>query len=274
MNIDFQNSGLNPYEAEEIGKLLSRQKDGLNDLEQMWYLMDLIWDDMRCDNKELNWEYITAFYSHPVWLLNGLFIEQDPISMEHRHSIGNWMIMQEFVDIVDYGGGFCTLARLVAIKDAKINVDVYEPYPSEFGLKRIAEFDNIKFIQNLIKKYDCLVSTDVLEHVPDPLKVFSEMVGSVKEGGYLVIANAFFPMIKCHLPRTFHLRYSFPFFAKLIGLKKIGLLDGSHATIYQKIKTVQPNWYTIRLFELISKLVFPFLEILKKSLNFFKRISR
>ncbi|VXA86097.1 conserved hypothetical protein [Acinetobacter sp. 8I-beige] len=274
MNIDFSNISFNTYEIEEINKLLARQKDGLSDLEQMWYLMDLIWDDMRCDNEDLNWESIAAFYSHPVWLLNGFFIEQDSVSMEHRHNISNWMITQRFVNIVDYGGGFCTLARLIAIKDVKINVDVYEPHPSEFGLKRIAEFDNIKIIQNLTQKYDCLVSTDVLEHVPDPLKVFSVMVDSVKEDGYLVVANAFFPMIKCHLPRTFHLRYSFPFFAKLMGLKKIGLLDGSHATIYQKIKTAQPNWYTIRLFELISKLVFPLLEILKKTLNFLKRISR
>jgi len=39
--------------------------------------MDLVWDDYGCDNKNLNWENIGKFYSHPVWLLNGLFIETD-----------------------------------------------------------------------------------------------------------------------------------------------------------------------------------------------------
>jgi len=34
--------------------------------------MDLIWDDYECDNKKLDWEKIGKFYSHPVWLLNGL----------------------------------------------------------------------------------------------------------------------------------------------------------------------------------------------------------
>ena len=167
--------------------------------------------------------------------------------------IGDWVIENNCSNIVDYGGGFGTLARMVAKKDININVDIYEPHPSEFGLKRAAEFDNINFVDKLGSKYDCLMSTDVLEHVPDPLSDFSEMVGSVKTGGYLIIANCFNPVIKCHLPQTFHLEYTFNVFAKMMGLKVVGDLEGSHATIFKKVKNKKLDWMYLRLYEKLSK---------------------
>lgn len=263
MNIDLSDQNLSQYEILEINNLLARKKEGLNDLDQMWYLMDLIWSDMGCDNKQLDWEKIGQFYSHPVWLLNGLFIEQHELSMQHRNSISDWVVNNKFQNVVDYGGGFGTLARLIATKDNAINVNVYEPHPSNFGVKRAAEHDNISLISHLNGQYDCLISTDVLEHVPDPLKNFSDMIDSVRTDGYLIIANAFFPMIKCHLPQTFHFRYSFSVFAKMMGLEKIGLLHDSHATIYKKTKSVKPNWHAVRSLEGLSRLSFPFLEALK-----------
>ena len=271
MNIDLTDKNLAKIEKDEIEKLLKREKQGLDDLEQMWYLMDLIWDDYGCDNKNLDWEKIGAFYSHPVWLLNGLFIEQHNVSMGHRHSISDWMIRHNFKNIVDYGGGFGTLARLIAQKDETIKVNIYEPHPSEFGLKRAAEFENIHIIDKLDEKYDCLVSTDVLEHVPNPIEDFNSMIKSVKVGGYLVIANCFTPVIKCHLPQIFHLRYTFNQFAKMMGLEVMALLEGSHATIYKKAEEKEPNWVKIRLFEKLSKIAFPIIEFLKPVLRPIKR---
>ncbi|MFT7861146.1 MAG: class I SAM-dependent methyltransferase [Sulfurimonas sp.] len=209
MNISLKDKNLTKVEKEEVEKLLKRKKPNLNDLEQMWYLMDLVWDDYGCDNKNLDWKKIGKFYSHPIWLLNGLFIEQDEISMGHRNAISDWIIKNKFKNVVDYGGGFGTLARLIAQKDKAIKVDIYEPHPSEFGLKRASEFENITIIDKLGNDYDCLVSTDVLEHVPDPLNDFANMIKSVKVDGYLVIANCFEPVIKCHLPQTFHFKYTF-----------------------------------------------------------------
>ena len=224
MKINLTDKNLTSIEKQEIEKLLKREKEGLNDLEQMWYLMDLIWDDFKCDNINLDWEKIGKFYSHPVWLLNGLFIEQHDVSMGHRHSISDWMVNKNLKNVVDYGGGFGTLARLIAQKDDNISMSIYEPHPSDFGLKRAEEFSNIEIIDTLDKKYNCLVSTDVLEHIPDPLKDFSNMIESVDIGGYLVIANCFSPVIKCHLPQNFHLRYSFNYFAKIMGLEVVGIL--------------------------------------------------
>jgi 2-polyprenyl-6-hydroxyphenyl methylase/3-demethylubiquinone-9 3-methyltransferase len=273
LEINLSDNNLTDYEKNEINTLLERENKNLKtDLEQMWYLMDLVWDDFNCDNKNLNWENIGDFYSHPVWLLNGLFIEQHEVSMGHRHSISDWIIKNKFSHVVDYGGGFGTLARLVAEKDINVKMDIYEPHPSDFGLKRASEYENINIIDKLESDYDCLMSTDVLEHVPDPLNDFYSMIKSVKINGYLIIANAFFPMIKCHLPQDFHFRYSFNIFAKMMGLEVVGILEGSHATIFKKVKNIKPNWFLIRFYEKLSKFLFPLIEIAKPILRPIKRL--
>jgi 2-polyprenyl-6-hydroxyphenyl methylase/3-demethylubiquinone-9 3-methyltransferase len=272
MTIDLTDKNLTQTEKAEIKKLLKREKQGLDDLEQMWYLMDLVWDNFQCNNKNLNWKNIGLFYSHPVWLLNGLFIEQHDISMGHRHAISDWIAERPFNNVVDFGGGFGTLARLIASKNKNIKMDIYEPHPSEFGLKRASEFTNIRIISALAHNYDCVVSTDVLEHVPDPLHEFANMIQSVKMDGYLVIANCFLPVIKCHLPQTFHLKYTFNYFAKMMGLEVVGLLEGSHATIYKKINDLELNWTTIRFYERLSKITFPMIETFKPLLRPIKRV--
>ena len=273
MEINLLDKNLTPIEKEEIEKLLKREDKNIpNDLEQMWHLIDLVWDDHKCDNKNLNWDSIGKFYSHPVWLLNGLFIEQHEVSMGHRHAISDWIVENDFKNVVDYGGGFGTLARLVADKDQKIQMNIYEPHPSKFGIKRAAEFENINIIDKLESNYDCLMSTDVLEHVLDPLNDFAEMIQSVKVGGYLVVANCFLPVIKCHLPQDFHFRYSFNQFAKMMGLEVVGILEGSHATIFKKVKEVESNWFKIRFYEKLSKVLFPIIEVSKPILRPIKRL--
>ena len=273
MEINLTDKNLLKIEKQEILKLLAREDEKIEtDLEQMWYLIDLVWDDFECDNKNLNWNKIGNFYSHPVWLLNGLFIEQHEVSMGRRYAISDWIVKNNFKNIVDYGGGFGTLARMVAKKDQNINMNIYEPHPSRFGLKRAAEFHNINIIGKLESNYDCLLSTDVLEHVSDPLNDFANMIKSVKVNGYLVIANAFYPMIKCHLPQDFHFRYTFNQFAKMMGLQVVGVLEGSHATIFRKVDEITPNWKKIRFYEKVSKTIFPVIEISKPILRPMKRI--
>ena len=82
------------------------------------------------------------------------------------------------------------------------------------------------------------------------------MIGSVKVGGYLIIANCFYPIIKCHLPLTFHLRYTFDKFAIAMGLDVIGNCTGSHATIYKKLSNHQVDWEKIKRMSLVSKRLF------------------
>ncbi|MEN3015359.1 MAG: methyltransferase domain-containing protein [bacterium] len=195
--------------------------------------------------------------------------------MQHRKAISDWIVAHKFKTILDFGGGFGSLAKLLASKDKDLTIHLYEPFPSEYTLKKLSKFQNIKFIDKLNDNYyDCLVCIDVLEHLEDPLATLYSLIKSVKINGYLIIANAFYPMIKCHLPKNFHLRYTFDLFARLMGLEVIGPLKGSHATIYRKIKDSEPYWYKVSMLENISKSIFPFLEIIHLSFKFAKYVIK
>ncbi|MBW2741768.1 MAG: class I SAM-dependent methyltransferase [Deltaproteobacteria bacterium] len=268
MKINYLDLNLNSAVKDEISRLLGSIDSDKDGLENIWQLMDMVWDEYGCDNKKLNWNNIDKFYSHPVWLLNGLFIEQHALSMQHRDAISDWIADKSSISrILDYGGGFGTLARLIADKNPSLLVDIYEPHPSDYSKQKISDYLQIQFIGNIKEKYDVLVTTDVLEHVPDPLKTFEEMILSVKDDGYLIIANNFFPVIKCHLPQTFHLRYTFNVFAKLMGLVLVGPLEGSHATIFRKNNNKPVNWSVVRLIEKVSKDLFPMIELSKPILR-------
>jgi len=268
MNINYSDLNLNQAVKNEISRLLGLIDHNKDDLENIWQLMDMIWDEYGCNNKKLNWSNIDKFYSHPVWLLNGLFIEQHAMSTQHRDAISDWIADKPSISkILDYGGGFGTLARLIADKNPSSLVDIYEPHPSDYSKQKIFNYHRIQLIGKIKDRYDVLVSTDVLEHVPDPLKTFEEMILSVKNGGHLIIANNFFPVIKCHLPQTFHLRYTFNGFAKFMGLAILGPLEGSHATIFTKRNDKPVSWPIVRLLEKISKGIFPMAEFLKPALR-------
>lgn len=249
-------------DLQTIELLLSRSLHNPPKLEDLWRLMDSVWDEIGCDNKNYNKDKIAQFYNHPVWLLNGLFIEQDDFSMQHRQAISDWIAKKNLNRILDYGGGFGTLARIIAGKDSTISIDIYEPYPNEFAISRNSNYANIHFVSSLDKNYDCIVSIDVLEHVPDPLQVLATMIESVEEDGYLIIANNFYPLIKCHLPATFHFRYAFHTFARLMGLEHLGQCKESHAFIYHKRELKPFSWRKIRMYERISQIMFPFIKMI------------
>jgi hypothetical protein len=59
-------------------------------LNDIWNIMNQVWDDIGLDNKYYNSEKLSKYYSHPVWFLNGLFIETDRESMRHRKSIAEY----------------------------------------------------------------------------------------------------------------------------------------------------------------------------------------
>ena len=198
-----------------------------------------------------------------------MFIEQHALSMQHRAAISDWITARNIKSVVDYGGGFGTLARLIARKNTECTINVYEPHPNEVFIQKTRNFHNIKIVKSL-HICDCLVCTDVLEHVDNPLSLFSEMVNSVSKNGYLIIANNFTPIIKCHLPHTFHLRYTFNLFAKVMGLTKIGPLKGSHATIFKKENPFDYNLNTMKKYENLSIMFF---TMFQKILPIFRAIK-
>lgn len=272
MQIDYGQIRLDDFPRQEMERLLSLPQGSRSDLEQMWFLMDQVWDEYGCDNRNPDWDNIGRFYSHPVWLLNGLFLEQHELSMRHREAISDWIVDAGFASVVDYGGGYGTMAKLIVKKNPRCKVDLYEPHLSEAVRQLLKDEDRIDMIQAL-DAYDCLVSTDVLEHVADPLACLLEMAKAVKDNGFLIIANNFYPVVKCHLPQTFHLKYSFNFMARRMGLRKVGPLTGSHATIYRKrYPTSEDMLPAIRPYEKLSAVFFPIIEGVRSMMRSLKRV--
>lgn len=244
-------------------------------LQQLWALMDLVWDLYGCDQRRLDPNAYSKFYAHPIWLLNGIFIERDQVSMGHRRAIAAFVADLKPNSIVDFGGGFGTLARLLAEEVPFATVDICEPYPSRQGLEAVNDYASLQFVSSMLPNaYDVLVSTDVLEHVFAPLQLLDKFSNAVKPGGYLLIANCFYPVIKCHLPCTFHLRYTFDCFAWLFGLRPLGPCHGSHARIYQRSGMRKLPWFVIRFLEVVSRFLFPLLLAIRNVYKFILSASR
>lgn len=258
--IDPNQYSLTPTERRAIEQQLA-QVGSDPSLEQLWGLMDEAWKNCACDNHHPDQDRLGKFYSDPVWLLNGMFIEQHSVSMGHRLAITEAVSALAPTSVLDFGGGFGTLARLLANALPTSEVAICEPYPSRHGIESCKPFANIRFIPELTtQSFDVLVSTDVLEHVLDPLSLLAAMVDAVRPGGYLLIANCFYPVIACHLPCTFHLRYSFDAFCNALGLDVLGPCEGSHATIYRRAQVVKPDWSRLRAMERRSQRLFPWRE--------------
>jgi hypothetical protein len=254
--INLAHYNLTDAEHQILSGWLSASGGELN-LEGLWSLMDAVWDELGCSNRTYNEELYGEFYRHPVWLLNGIFTEHDDESRSHRRAIVDLMSTFSPECVVDFGGGFGTLARMMAEALPSAEIDICEPYPPRYGVESCRRFSRIKFVPSLARdKYDVLVSTDVLEHVQDPLALFAEMVSSVKPSGNLIVANCFYPVIKCHLPSTFHLRHNFSRFSHELGLDVVGPCPGSHAVVFKRERVVEPDWQRIRLLEAQSKRTF------------------
>ena len=229
-------------------------------VEWLWQEMDRIWDALDLENRvALQGQAIGDFYSHPVWVVNGVFSAVDPISVQHREAIASFVNRIGVKRVADYGGGFGELALKLHAIAPHIHIDIVEPYPSKLGMVRMAGKTGIRFVNEFDGKYDCVIAQDVLEHVERPLVLAAQMVQATKLGGHLIFANYFYPVIKCHLPSTFYLRHTFTWVASAMGLKFEGCVDGAnHALVFRKVGNIHK--YMLILFVSIAKVVGPLLN--------------
>jgi 2-polyprenyl-6-hydroxyphenyl methylase/3-demethylubiquinone-9 3-methyltransferase len=220
-------------ELDYLEPLIERQ---LPSVDWVWAEMDKVWDAVGLDNcAPLKGQNVGLFYSHPVWIMNAFFTGADPVSAKHRHSIAKFASELGVRRIADYGGGGGELARKISELCPSATIDIVEPFPSALGKQRISGLENVRIVGKLTGEYDLIIAQDVLEHVDQPIAVAEEIAGALKVGGTAIFANCFYPVIKCHLPRTFHLRYTFKFVVGLGGLKYKGSVQGAlHAQIFQK----------------------------------------
>lgn len=193
---------------------------GYPSLQQLWQLVDEQWQAHGCDPLQMD-ERVSAFCRHPVWLLNGLFIEQDSQSLAHRQAFTAWVTQQAPGRVADFGGGFAGLARFIGAALPHASVEVVEPHPHPAAIALAADTPNVRFVPELTGDYDLLIATDVFEHVPDPIALAASTASHLRIGGHYLIANCFAPVIACHLPHLFHLSIGWDQAMRALGLQPL-----------------------------------------------------
>lgn len=210
-------------------------------VEQIWCEMDKAWDELGLSaTAHPSERQLADFYCHPVWVLNGFFSASDPQSCVHREAIAKAVLDLAVKNIADYGGGMGELAIRMARSNSDYVLSIIEPYPSDIGRYRVAQYANISYVPQLNGPYDLVIAQDVLEHVDDPVGLAAQLANATRVGGYLIFANCFYPVIKCHLPSTFHLSETFSWVMKGAGLEFIGNVPGAeHVNIFRKTGEVR-----------------------------------
>jgi hypothetical protein len=269
--IDVEGLSLNTQEKEVIGDLINIVRHNPPLLDEMWYLLDYVWKELGCDNRKLKSNKIEAYYKHPVWILNGLFIERHDDSMRHRNELVTWCRNNWNTNvrkILDFGGGYGTVARLFNREYPMAKIEVFEPFPID--LKSKLEPSNISYTAMLGDNYDIVLAIDVLEHLQDPIETLLDLVALCVDKGCLILANCFRPVIQCHLPKNFHLHFSFDLIARLCGLKQIWRFSHSNVRIYQKHGDTKRK--LVKLSARFSSILYPFLNFLYKFYRFWKKL--
>lgn len=231
--------------------------------------LDRVWDEVGLSNSSPCPSKLGEFYSHPVWLLNGLFSAADPTSVAHRRALAMHIKSLRLGRVADYGGGLGELAKQISELDGGAAVDIIEPFASRVA-KELRQGPRVQFLSHLEHEYDCIVAQDVLEHVEDPMALSVKLVRHVRTGGYLIFANCFYPVIKCHLPSTFYLRHTFQLVARTLGLAFVGRVPGAaHALVFRRDGEV----HTARLaaFDGMARLAGPMLNSVRTSASLARR---
>jgi len=264
----LQRTWLSDFEFEYLSSL----PEALPDVAWVWREMDRVWKDMGLDNQcSLEGQDVRRYYRHPVWLMNGIFTARDPVSAGHRNAVANYFKAGRARVIADYGGGFGELAKAIVRNVPDAVVAIVEPFPSEVGLRLIGQNSKLCFVPDLLSQnYDAVIAQDVLEHVEDPVGLAYEIASRVQVGGELIFANCFYPVIQCHIPSTFHLRHTFPWVMRGLGLRYVGKIDGAeHAQVFRRVGAL--NLGVARQGERISKLFHP---AFGRCYEFLSRIKR
>lgn len=231
------------------------EDDEAPDLEGMWALMDAAWEDCQCDPVVMD-DRISRFYAHPVWLLNGLFIEQHAESLSHRRDFTEYVASLMAQRVADFGGGYGSLARMIGARCPNTEVHIVEPHQHAAAVSLSEQTPNVRYLTEFSGEYDVLIATDVFEHVPDPLALVERTAAHLRMGGEYLIANCFWPVIRCHLPSTFHFRWSWD-----SAMTAMNLQPGKPVTYGRAYKRVGPvSAITARGIERRSKRWFELIE--------------
>ena len=228
--------------------MTSLPNSSFSSVHDLWSSMDREWRRFRCNKYiplRLQQNNISKFYSSDIWVENGLFTFSDPLSRQHRTAIAKFLLKKNIQKFADYGGGCGLMAYMFNEFNPTASIDIIEPYPFPIFVEYSQSYSSINYISSLCSNYNAVVAIDVLEHVDNPLSLVSHLVQHLDKGGYLILANCFYPVIDCHLPKHFYLRHLFPFVISSKSLSYLGTVSVCpHAHIFQKISIISNYQYS------------------------------
>ena len=241
-------------------------KEGIK-INRLWQVLDEVWDTLESTQHYENpSDFIQDYYQHPVWLINAAFSESDPSTIADRLAAIRLISHIQPEKILDYGGGIGTVARLcsLSLPDTKIIdlVDITDFH--QVVQSYLSPFSNIQVLSVPQPPYDAVISTEVLEHVPDPIQTVIEINQLLRIGGGFSGSWSFAPCIKCHLPQNFHLKRLMPWIIRSLEFGFYGF-ERRSSGVYGYIKQAEVTPKMIRQarrLEQLSRLPLPIDRVL------------
>ncbi|MDJ0703815.1 MAG: methyltransferase domain-containing protein [Leptolyngbyaceae cyanobacterium MO_188.B28] len=238
------------------------QKYGIT-IQRLWDILDQAWDETQASSTESSdfSHFLHTYYQHPVWLINAAFSESDENTIRDRLAAVRLITHTQPQKILDFGGGIGTVARLCSITSPDIQViDLVDITDFRHMIQSyLTDYSNIRVLDRPEPPYDAIISTEVLEHLIDPIKAVVEINGLMRIGGGFAASWSFAPCIKCHLPQNFHLNRLMPWIIRSLGFGFYGFeRRGSQVYGYVKHSDVTPTMIKqARLLEWLSRLPLP-----------------
>lgn len=243
----------------------SEQINGLK-LQRIWSILDEGWQEVEEKIKntksqaELS-ELLYDYYQHPVWLINAAFCESDEATISDRLAAVRLISHVEPLKILDFGGGIGTVSRLCSITLPQAQeIDLVDITEFRHIIKEyLTDFKNIRVLDKPNPPYDAVISTEVLEHLTDPIETIIQINHLLRIGGAFSASWSFSPGIQCHLPQNFHLRRLMLWIIRSLGFGFYGF-ERRGSTVYSFVKTsnVTPQMIkNARFLEVFSRFPLP-----------------
>lgn len=266
------------YKWEQVSKRLcidSRWGDAVSYLDQseechgitlqrLWKILDQAWEELsskNSHNRNLS-NFLHEYYQHPVWLINAAFSESDQATINDRLAAVRLINHVQPHKILDFGGGIGTVSRLCATYIPQVQVidlvDITEF--SQTIQHYLSDFPKIRILERPDPLYDAVISTEVLEHLIDPIGAIVEINHLLRVGGAFAASWSFAPAIKCHLPQNFHLQKLMLWIIRSLGFGFYGF-ERRGSTVYGLVKhsEITPAMLKkARLLEFLARLPIPF----------------
>lgn len=236
-------------------------------MQELWKILDRVWDELSGDFSLTTLsEFLLNYYQHPVWLINAAFSESDPSTIADRLAAVRLVSHVHPQKILDFGGGIGTVSRLCAInfpetkKIDLVDITEFRHIVQEY----LSNFSQIRVLTKPEPLYDAIISTEVLEHLIDPVQSIYDINLLLRIGGAFVGSWSLAPGIKCHLPQNFHLRRLMPWIIRSLGFGFYGF-ERRGSTVYGFVKhsSVTPTMLKqARLLAHLSRLPLPWNRLL------------